>query len=86
MYFLFQLSSDELIELAIVCGNDLTSSYMKYEQKLLYKLDIRERKNQLENIAAWVKSYKKIENHPLLDKEMVNTLNILHYVNFISII
>ncbi|GAB1601078.1 hypothetical protein Ahia01_000386000 [Argonauta hians] len=64
------LSHDQLIEMSIVAGNDITQHFMKYNQNLLYKLDVQEKKTSIQNIVDWVKCYKAVENHPLLQEEM----------------
>lgn len=59
-----------LIELSIVSGNDFTYPFMKMENKFLFHLDIEGQKSKLENIVAWVRRYKRIENHPFLTTTM----------------
>lgn len=60
---------EELIEFAILCGNDFTSTELN-RLNLKDKLGLRKKWEQhISEVADWVKAYNKVENHPLVAQE-----------------
>lgn len=57
-----------MVELSIIAGNDFTSQYVS--TGLNRQIDVRGRIG-VETFAEWVNRYRGIENHPMLNREMV---------------
>ena len=55
-----------LVELSIVAGNDFTGPVL-YRLQGTFGLC----SNRVEDVATWVKTYGRVENHPVLMEEMV---------------
>ncbi|KAK2161750.1 hypothetical protein LSH36_110g03068 [Paralvinella palmiformis] len=55
----------ELIELSIICGNDFTTSHVKH-----LKSKVGLHRQSITEAAAWVREYRRVENHPDIRREM----------------
>ena len=64
----FQLpDSAMLIELAILAGNDFTTQFVR---SLKSKLNLQG--GYIKDVADWVGQHRKVENHQIVAREMVN--------------